>query len=389
MADEQGHGARLTGASVSIMSVAEPTPGESPRSMSRFGPWIAAIWLFFLLDPIVAGWQDRNHVEGALGIVSTVAFGTVYLALWVRGRQDRARLIEHPPLRVSLVWLGVLIALGVAMVVLLGEPGIACSVYVAIAGVLVFPFRAAAPLSLSIAGIVLALGSLADWSSQIGTAFGVMAASVAIFGLRQVLARNLDLIKAHQENAQLAVESERSRFARDLHDILGHSLTVITVKAELAGRVLDSDPERARTELADLERLSRDALADVRRAVGGYREMSLSGELVRARDALRSAEIDAELPNSTDEVPGELRELFAWTVREGVTNVIRHSGASRCTVSIAPGAVRVEDDGRGPADATGTGHGLAGLRERAVAAGAVLLTSPAQPRGFRLEVTIP
>ena len=268
MEDEQGHGARLTGASVSNMSAAEPTPGESPRPMSRFGPWIAAIWLFFLLDPIVAGWQDRNHVEGALGIVSTVAFGTVYLALWVRGRQDRARLIEHPPLRVSLVWLGVLIALGVAMVVLLGEPGIACSVYVAIAGVLVFPFRAAAPLSLSIVVIVLALGSLADWSSQIGTAFGVMAASVAIFGLRQVLARNLDLIKAHQENAQLAVESERNRFARDLHDVLGHSLTVITVKAELAGRVFDSDPERARTELADLERLSRDALADMRRAVG-------------------------------------------------------------------------------------------------------------------------
>ena len=110
-------------------------------------------------------------------------------------------------------------------------------------------------------------------------------------------------MRAHEKNAELAVENERTRFARDLHDILGHSLTVITVKAELANRLLDVDPERARAELADLERLSRDALADVRRAVEGYRELTLPGELARARTALAAAEIEAELPNSTDEVP--------------------------------------------------------------------------------------
>ena len=334
VADEQGHGAGLTGASVSIMSAAEPTRGSrrAPRVGSVRGSPPSGCSSCSTRS-LPAG-SDRNHVEGAAGDrghrrVRSGLPGALVPRAPGPAPADRApaaaRLTrvagcaDRP--RRSPWWL------------LLGEPGIACSVYVAVAGVLVLPFRAAAPLSLSIAAIVLVLGSLADWSSQIGTAFGVMAASVAIFGLRQVLARNLDLIKAHQENAQLAVENERNRFARDLHDILGHSLTVITVKAELAGRVLDTDPERARTELADLERLSRDALADVRRAVGGYREMSLSGELVRARDALRSAEIDAELPNSTDEVPGELQELFAWTVREGVTNVIRHSGASHCTVA--------------------------------------------------------
>ena len=113
-----------------------------------------------------------------------------------------------------------------------------------------------------------------------------MAASVAVFGLRTVMTRNIDLVSAQQENASLAVENERTRFARDLHDILGHSLTVITVKAELAQRLLDVDLERARAEIADLERLSRDALADVRRAVEGYRELTLPGELVRARVAL-------------------------------------------------------------------------------------------------------
>jgi two-component system sensor histidine kinase DesK len=203
-----------------------------------------------------------------------------------------------------------------------------------------------------------------------------------------LMLRNADLLRAKEQNALLAVAEERGRFARDLHDILGHSLTVITVKAELANRLLDVDTERARTELADLERLSRDALADVRRAVEGYRDLSLPGELARARVALQAADIDAHLPNSADEVPTHLRELFAWTVREGVTNVIRHSGASSCTVRLGPAGVEVSDDGQGPpADANGHGNGLAGLRERATAVNAVLVTRTLQPRGFLLQVS--
>jgi two-component system, NarL family, sensor histidine kinase DesK len=199
------------------------------------------------------------------------------------------------------------------------------------------------------------------------------------------MSRNLDLVVAHQENARLAVDNERIRFARDLHDILGHSLTVITVKAELAQKLLDVDLERARAELADLERLSRDALTDVRRAVEGYRDITLPGELVRARVALRAAEIDAELPNSTDDVPSDLRELFAWTVREGVTNVIRHSGASRCEVRLTPTTAEVIDNGSAKPSPSGHGSGLAGLRERATAVGATVVTRELSP-GFSLSV---
>ena len=210
----------------------------------------------------------------------------------------------------------------------------ACAVYISVACVMVFPFRVAAPIVAALVVGTIALGAREDWGSQVGTAFGIMAASVAVFGLRAVMTRNIDLVNAQLENARLAVDNERTRFARDLHDILGHSLTVITVKAELAQKLLDVDVERARAEIADLERLSRDALTDVRRAVEGYRDITLPGELVRARVALRAAEIDADLPNSTDDVPSELRELFAWTVREGVTNVIRHSGARHCEVRL-------------------------------------------------------
>jgi two-component system sensor histidine kinase DesK len=173
--------------------------------------------------------------------------------------------------------------------------------------------------------------------------------------------------------------------ARDVHDILGHSLTVITVKAELAARLLEVDPERARAEVADLERLARDALADVRQAVVGFRQMSLPAELARARTALATAGIEADLPTAVDAVPTRLREVCAWTLREGVTNVIRHSGASTCSVTLDETGICVRDDGTGPVPGT-PGTGLLGLAERAEGAGARLRTRGLGPHGFELAV---
>jgi two-component system, NarL family, sensor histidine kinase DesK len=281
------------------------------------------------------------------------------------------------------------------MVATLGEAGTTAFVYCAVAAVMLLPMRYAGIIVLMLAGLTLLLNSRnPSWHSPVSLLFSIFAASLAVFGIRQMMARNIDLVRAHQKNAELAVENERTRFARDLHDILGHSLTVITVKAELANRLLDVDTERARAELADLERLSRDALADVRRAVEGYRELTLPGELARARTALAAAEIEAELPNSTDDVPTHLRELFAWTVREGVTNVIRHSGATRCSVRLWPDAAEVADDGTGASGArpgqagTHAGSGLVGLRERAEAVGGTVTTRAEVPRGHVLRVAV-
>lgn len=368
-----------------------PTVSEQrtpPNQMARFGPLFAAVWLFFLLDPLLTGWRHRDEVGGIVGMLATIAFGAVYMALWIRMRDDRVRLIESSPLRFTAPYLGSLAVLALVMILSLGETGLASIVYIAVACMMVLPLRVAAVVVLLLTLGTVALSAVEGWGSQLGLAFGIVAASVAIFGLRTVIRRNLDLVRAEQANADLAIENERTRFARDLHDILGHSLTVITVKAELAQRLLDIDVDRARAELADLERLSRDALADVRRAVEGYRELTLPGELARARTALAAAEIEAELPNSADEVPTELRELFAWTVREGVTNVLRHSGARRCQVALTPTAAEVRDDGAGPTrhhDAAGTGSGLAGLRERAAAVGATVVTEQLDP-GFVLRV---
>ena len=361
----------------------------------RWGVGFAAIWLFFLLEPLAEAWDQRDTVAGVVGGLVTVVFGAVYMVMWVRMRRDRNVFFVDPNLTRSLGYLAVLGVLAAVMIALLGQPGTTSLVYCAVASVMMLPIRWAGGAVLSVAGLTVVLNALnPSWASPLSLLFSIFAASLAVFGIRQMLARNADLVRAHEKNAELAVENERTRFARDLHDILGHSLTVITVKAELANRLLDVDVERARAELVDLERLSRDALADVRRAVEGYRELTLPGELARARTALAAAEIEAELPNSTDEVPSHLRELFAWTVREGVTNVIRHSGATRCTVRLGPDAAEVVDDGTGASASAATsasgrnGSGLVGLRERAAAVGGTVTTRVEPPHGHVLRVAV-
>ena len=384
-----------------VSSPSSIDPSVDPRQVGwptregragRFGLVFAAVWLVFLFDSLRAAWRiawgERGVAAGWVGLVATVAFAAAYLAFfsWIRARRRRMQM--RVPAREAWAMIGGLVVLLLVMVVSIGQEGTAAVVYVAVVGVMCLPARAALVCTAVLAAAVEVSGHLVPgWSQPGGLAFAVCTAAFAMWGVNQLMARNLDLLAAREENARLAVVDERNRFARDLHDILGHSLTVITVKAELAHRLLDVDPARARAELADLERLSRDALADVRRAVEGYRDLTLPGELARAREALRAAEIEADLPNSTDEVPSELRELFAWTVREGVTNVIRHSRASRCTVRLRPTAVEVRDDGTGPAPDARPGSGLDGLRERAAAAGAVLVTRTLEPRGFELAVS--
>ena len=377
------------------MTTLGPTGAWTRRDgrAGRLGVLFAAVWLVFLADSFrdawTIAWSEDDAAKGWVGLAATAAFAVFYIAAftWIRRRRQRLQTEVEP--RAAAVILGVLLALTAVMCFCVGESGAAGLVYVAVVGVLCLPTRWAATLTVVLAVTVEVLGhTLPGWSSPAGLTFAICTAAFAMWGVSQLMARNVDLLRAREENARLAVSDERNRFARDLHDILGHSLTVITVKAELANRLLDVDPGRARAELADLERLSRDALTDVRRAVQGYRDLTLPGELARAREALEAAEIEAVLPNSTDEVPSELRELFAWTVREGVTNVIRHSGASRCTVRLAPSAVEICDDGTGPTGENRTGTGLDGLRERASAAGAVLVTRTLDPRGFELSVGV-
>jgi two-component system sensor histidine kinase DesK len=283
------------------------------------------------------------------------------------------------------------LVLGLLTLPVAGEDGLSTFVYVAVIAVGLLPMR----ISIGFAAFVAALAALLSytvegWSGKPGSLlFSIGLATVATAAFVRLLRRNAELAVAREDLARLAVEQERARFARDLHDLLGHSLTVITVKAELAGRLMSRDPTKAAAEVADIERLAREALTDVRSTVAGYREVTLAVELSSARSALDAAGIAAELPGALDDVPGNRRELFGWVVREGVTNVVRHSQAQRVRVAVSRTTVEVVDDGSGAPGTTVGGHGLDGLRERLAEVGGHLEAGPVEAGGFRLFAEVP
>ena len=214
------------------------------------------------------------------------------------------------------------------------------------------------------------------------------------FGWLAATYRELD--RARVELARLAVAEERLRFSRDLHDLLGHSLSVIALKSELAGRLVPGDPGRAVQEVEDIERVSRQALAEVRAAVTGYRgPVALVAELDRARSALTAAGVITRIDAPSGPLPAAAEELLAWTVREGATNIVRHAGARRVVIRVhhGDGGVGVElvDDGRGAAAGPdpGPANGLDGLAERVAAAEGEFEAGTAPGGGFRLAVRVP
>ncbi|NGO69731.1 sensor histidine kinase, partial [Streptomyces boncukensis] len=237
---------------------------------------------------------------------------------------------------------------------------------------------------------------------EVWSSFVVPAAlgGFALMSARKTVRTMRELREARAAVAQLAANEERLRLARDLHDLLGHSLSLITLKSELAGRMLPGDPERAAGEVADIERVGRQSLVDVREAVSGYRRPTLAVELAGARTALAAAGIEADVPQAGPDgavAGGPLaagqESPLAWSLREAVTNVVRHSGASRCAVVLVrrpDGAVRltVTDNGTGPAGAP-EGNGLTGLRERLALAGGTLATAPGVRGGYTLHATVP
>jgi two-component system sensor histidine kinase DesK len=218
-------------------------------------------------------------------------------------------------------------------------------------------------------------------------ALTVVLVGLAMYGFFSIIQSNKDLAAARAEIARLAAENERSRIARDLHDLLGQSLTTVTVKAGLARRLAERDNhERATEEITEVETLSRRALAEVRSAVAGHRDVTLAGELATAREVLRASGMIVELPASVDVVDPELSELFGWVLREAITNVVRHAHATHCTVRLGRRSITVLDDGRG--GTAGAGNGLSGLRERVTAAGGTASAGPVRP-GWRVHVDVP
>lgn len=243
--------------------------------------------------------------------------------------------------------------------------------------------------------LVLGTGAVTFWRDgwdSLGIVYGTFISvmvTAAILALDETVRQ---LRATREELARTAVEKERLRFSRDLHDLLGHTLSVIVVKSEVVRRLAPRDLDAALAQVADIESVGRQALTEIREAVTGYREGSLATELDRARDALSTAGIEPVVRRSGPLLEPQTEALLSWVVRESATNAVRHSGATRCEIDLSGSADRVRltvtDNGRGPAAGT-PGSGLRGLRERVAAAGGTLDSGPAPRRGFRVTAELP
>ncbi len=236
--------------------------------------------------------------------------------------------------------------------------------------------------------------------------FAAMVTSISLFATMIRLAD-----ERHAERTtfrtQLAVSEDRSRVARDVHDVLGHSLTVVTLKAELCQRLLALPPEddptavdQARQELNELQAITRQALSEIRSTVGGLRTAELGDELAAARSVLADAGVSLTVTGDHTSLPADQRSVLAWVVRESVTNIVRHAEAKSCHIAFAPNhlssngetsepVMRITDNGVGRRDHP-EGNGLSGLRDRVAGiGGSVRISSPAPPTsGTELEVLL-
>lgn len=355
------------------------------------GPTRAAMLLvwsaFVVFPPINAATSTSVGLRYWVALAGALVFSGLYLWLVLTWAEPRASRWQFG-ISVTLALIALALTLGVNF-----NWGYLFTYVVACAAL-------ATPSSVAFQTVILCavLGSGAalaagGGSGAVGVGASTLGVGLLLTLMRDLRLRNEELDRARAELARTAVAAERERFARDLHDLLGHSLSVIAIKAELAGRLLPRAPERAAGEVAELESVARCALREVREAVSGYRRPTLEGELEGARMALAAAGIVAEIERSRKSLRPEVEAVLAWAVREGATNVIRHSGARRCEVRVRGGSaeagVEILDDGRGTGAPAAVGNGLAGLRERAAAVRGRLEAGAGPSGGFRLAVSVP
>jgi len=389
----------------------DPPPGDAlDRSVSGVlrirRVVIGVLATVFLALPAVALFRQQGLSGDAAFLVPGTAVFVVLVDRWVLVRTPQP---GHRPAR-DLAVLWVIVVLGAALFAV-GQMNWLTALAIAAAGA----GRFAASLPRAVIGVAAcaAVGvAVCVWH---GLGYGAALAAFGVPVLGGLLAyaaerRNVLMFKLNETRAELArtaVAEERLRISRDLHDLLGHSLSLIALKSELAGRMIESDPQRAAKEIAELEAVARRSLAEVRQAVTGYRQPSLAAELAAARRMLASAGVDCRVdaPGSYD-LPPEVDALLAWTVREGSTNIVRHAGARHAGITVAvtgaSASAELTDGGAGPPAGRGTpaadggtgpagaaGSGLAGLAERAGRLGGTLLAGAGRHGGFRVRVTVP
>jgi two-component system sensor histidine kinase DesK len=345
--------------------------------------WVG-IWLFPLA--LYVGSATTTVV-----VVGVAAFGVCYTVVTWSAFEWPG---DHPLRTVGFL---VVAGLGLVLALAAGPEWLTVLLYVASCGVAVFggrrdPGRAVAVVvGTEAALITVGLVKQADPATVAWTAGSTLLASGLVYAVGQLRRLIRELRDAREAVAVAAVAEERLRFARDLHDLLGQSLSIVVVKAEAVRRLVERDPAAAIAQATDIEDVGRRALVEIREAVTGYRDSDLITELARAQQALTAAGIAVTIRHHEGILPAPTDGLLAWVVREATTNVIRHSGASRCEIAIATdpaqATVDIRDDGHA-AVTPAVGNGLRGLTERVAAVGGSLTAGP-QAVGFVVSAVVP
>ena len=386
-----------------------PPAGRQGRLARVSGYVFTGVWLLYLIDPAVGLFTQHFSAPYRWGGVAIiVVFSAIYLLA-----------VPNWPYfpRYALPTVAVLAALATTACVLYPVDG-ASTLWIfvsASAGLLVANPRWAVPavLASGVCYTIFCLTGHVDNTDFLINLLPTVLVGLGVIALRRQFELTAELARAREEVAQLAASEERLRLARDLHDLTGQSLSMITLKSELAAKLLrrlpdGGDRDRALAQAEEVAAVSRQTLHDIREAISGYRRPTLAVEIITARTALESAGItthdDAELTLLSGTFDPEAEAALAWCLREAATNVLRHSGARNCHVSLTRRAggrcLEVRDDGPGPGDGTAdgagagearparSGTGLRGMSERLSALGGHLEVRPSA-RGFHLLATVP
>lgn len=344
-------------------------PLSSGTGWYRWGWLVGGIWLVFLVFPVLEVMSSTAGGRRFVGLLLIGAFAAVYAASFQQVLRHDESGWSHAP------WvLAVLTGLvgGVALII----HSEALSMTPFLLAFSVWGFRW--PVGAYIAGTLGAVGVALTLVTR-AEVFLLLPILLVLGFTTLMRAIQYQSVREGELSELMAVVAERERVARDVHDVLGHSLTAISVKAELAQRLLTVDSGRAERELGEVQTLARDALAEIRSTVAGLRATRIEDELEVARESLTAAGISPQIRGSADDVEVANRVVLAWALRESVTNVIRHSGARRCVVTLGPATLVVTDDGDRSVGAEG--NGLRGLRERVSASGGSVSLGPGPDGG--------
>ncbi len=373
----------------SVLRIPATSTASAANGMNN--PWFTLSYLIFVFVPLLFVPQVTTRAI-VLSLLASAIFVPLYMRSWQNGRQR------------PLPFIAATLAIGLALIPF-NVGGNTFIIYtMAMAGAQLPPRRA---MLIGMLSWLLMTAQFALLGYGLETMVAYCGMTLVVGGMvllstafAQVQERQTAELRLSQDEVKrLAALAERERIGRDLHDLLGHTLSLVVLKSELAGKLLDRDATAARQQIREVETVARHALAEVRQAVSGIRQSGLLAEIAACRLALLSADIELVLQMAPLPISGEVEAVLAFSLREATTNVLRHAGATRVDIELGSELgselgeegdvlrLQITDNGRG--GSIEPGNGLHGMRERLASINAQLEIEHPKNRGTRLSIRVP